>query len=71
MKLPFLRRKSAFDRHVDQALAVATPTAPRLVLDDVDVAIGIAELAVAWELPSYRPLHERPPISPGTSEVIP
>lgn len=69
MKLPFRRRKSAFDRHVDQALAVSTPTAPRLVLDDVDVAIDIAELAVAWELPSYRRPQRVPPISPGPSSL--
>lgn len=38
---------------------------PRLVLDDVDVELGMAELAVSWELPTFRPPHERPPVIPG------
>jgi hypothetical protein len=71
------RPRTSLDRHVDQALALGAPIDPspdvyatlRIDLDDMDVALGIAELAVAWELPSYRPPREWPPVIPGPTRT--
>lgn len=71
MTWPFRRRTrpSSFDQHADQALTVAAPSATRLVLDHMDVELGIADLKVAWALDPFLPPHERPPISPGPTSL--
>lgn len=67
MRNPFRHRP---DDLMAVADAVLPPIAPRLVLDDAEVALGIAELKVSWELPSYRRPKRRPPISPGPTSLV-